>query len=109
MLSFCSPSAVLQSTSISRRGVLTHIWYPNFVAAAQGIPLDLLALVARGACVPWSHRNITIEETVLGRLPSPGLCTDSRLKHTPGLSMKEAYLLILELWPQGQASDLAHM
>lgn len=43
-------------------GALTHIWYPDFVAAAQGIPLDLLALVARGACVPGSHRTVTIGE-----------------------------------------------
>lgn len=84
------------------KGALTHIWNPNFVAAAQGIPLDLLALVARGACVPGSHRTVTIGERVLGRVPSPGHRADLRLKHTPVLSLKEAYLLVLELWPKGQ-------
>lgn len=51
-------------------------------AAAQGMPLDHLALVARKACVSRSHQTITIGERVLGRLPSPGNCTHSRLKHT---------------------------
>ena len=44
-----------------------------FTAAAQG-----------GAyCVLGSHGAVTIKETVLGGLPPPGNCTDSRLKHTP--------------------------
>ena len=31
------------------------------------------------------------------------------MKHTPNLSEKEAYLLILELWSEGQAFGLAHI
>ena len=41
-------------------------------------------------------------ETVLGRLPAPGHCPDSRLKHTPSLSVKETSLLDWELWPEGK-------
>ena len=66
-----------------------------FVAAAQGISLD--CLVARD--VPGSPRTVTIRDTVLGRLPLPGHCTDSGLKHSPSLSVKESCLPVLELWP----------
>lgn len=80
-----------------------------FAADAQGISLDCLTLVGAGDDVPRSHRIVTIREGVLGRLPSPGHCTDSGLKHSPSLSVKEAYLLVLELWPQGQASGMKHV
>ena len=69
-----------------------------YVAAAQEIPLKCLALVARGACVPGSHGTVAIGETVPRRLPSLGYCTHSRLKQTPSLSLKEAYLFVLEFW-----------
>ena len=39
--------------------------------------------MVRAACVPASHSTVTIEETVLVRLPPPGYYTDNRLKHTP--------------------------
>lgn len=48
--------------------------------------------------------TITNVEMVLGRPPTPGHCTDSRLKHTPNLSEKEDYLHVQELWPEKQAS-----
>lgn len=64
----CSPSATLQ-------GALTCLWYPGFyvwcptfVASAQQIPFDHLALEAREACVLGSHRFVTTGETVLGTL-----------------------------------------
>ena len=40
-----------------------------FAASTQGIPLDHLALVARWACVPGSHRTVTTGESVLGYHP----------------------------------------
>lgn len=58
--------------------------------AIQGILLDCLALMARGTCISESPGTVTIKETVFGRLPSPGHCTDSRPKHIPSLSMREA-------------------
>ena len=58
------------------------------------------------ACVPGSHRTVTIRDSVLGRLPPPGCCTDSRQKHIYSLSEKEAYLLVQNLWPVEQASSL---
>ena len=64
-----------------------------FVAATQGTPFDHLALGTN---------------TVLGWLPTLGHNTDSQLKHTLSLSVKEAYLLFLELQPKGPASALAH-
>ena len=42
-------------------------------------------------------------------LPPPGRCIKTRLKHILGLSLKEAYLLTLELLNTGQASSLAHI
>ena len=35
--------------------------------------------------------------------------TDSKLKHIPSLSMKEAYLLVLEFQAEEHAFGLAHM
>lgn len=40
----------------------------DFMAAAQGMPLDYLALVVRMSCVPGSHRTVTIEEIVPKKL-----------------------------------------
>ena len=70
--------------SLSPGGELLHVpGAPGFIAATQGMPLDHLALWARGACDPEFHGTVTIRETVLGRLPLLGHCTDSRLRHTP--------------------------
>ena len=46
---------------------------------------------------------------MLGRLPLPGHCIYSRLKHTPSLFEKEAYLPVQGLWSGEQASGLAHL
>ena len=81
---------------------------PVSVAATQGLPFDYLALEARGACNPGSHRTVTIRETVLSTLPPPGHSTESRLKHSFSLSVKEAYPLVQELQPEGQPPGLAH-
>jgi len=59
-----------------------------FAVATQETPLDHLAPEARGACIPRSHETVTIGGTVVDRLPLPGLCTYSRLKHTSSLSEK---------------------
>ena len=57
----------MSGTSVLMSGALV------FTAAAEGIPLDCLALMAKGACVPQSYKTVTIGETVLGRLPTPHL------------------------------------
>lgn len=59
-----------------------------FVVAAQGMSLDCLAPVARGACIPRYHRTVAIRESSC-RLPSLGHCTEGRLKHSPSLSVRE--------------------
>lgn len=84
---------------------LSSAWI--FAAANQKTPTDHLALKACGACVPGSIRTITIKETVLDRLPPKGLL-DDWLKHTSSLSVKEDYLFVLELQPEGQDSGSAH-
>ena len=80
-----------------------------FAAAALGMPLDCLALVARWACVPGSHKTVTIREIVVGRLTPPKHCTDRRLKRILSFFVKEGYLLVPELLPEWQASGLAHI
>lgn len=42
-----------------------------FAAATQGIPLDHLGLVARGACILGSYWTVIIKETVVDRLSLP--------------------------------------
>ena len=73
---------------------------PVFEDTVQVTPLDCLLLVAGDLYVP-------IRDTTLDRLLPPRYYTD-RLKDIPRLFVKEAYFLVLELWPDGQASGLAH-
>lgn len=76
------------------------------MAAAERTSIDHLALVARVTSIPWSHETITIGETVLGRLHTQSIQqTDT---HPRGLTCLFAYLLVLELWPEWQASCLTH-
>lgn len=49
--------------------------------------------------VLWDYNNW--RDTSWQVLPSQGHCTDSRLKQTC-LFVKEAYRLVLELWPRGR-------
>ena len=52
---------------------------------------------------------VTNRGAVLSHLPPAGSSTGGLLKYRLGLSVKEAYLLILELSPEGQASGLVHI
>ena len=54
------------------------------------------------ACVPGSHESVAICEMVLGRLP-PRAGHRRRSEAPPRLSARAASLLVLELWPEGQA------
>lgn len=108
-LSGCHLCTLFCDTSISKRGVFIDVWCPSFCSCSPGDTLDLLALEARGACISGSHRTITISETVFGRLLPPGPCTESRLKNTRAVSVKETHLLGLEQLPKGQASGLTHI
>lgn len=49
------------------------------------------------------HLLLQSKKTVLGRLPHPGHCTDSSLKHSPILSVKQTYLTCpgASAWGQG--------
>jgi len=50
------------------------------MCSPQATPLECLALVVRGANVLEVYGTETIREAVLGRLTSPGHCTDIRIK-----------------------------
>ena len=80
-----------------------------FVVAPQGMPLDCLVLMASRACFPEFHGMVINREMVLGKLPLPRHCADSRLKHIPSLYVIEVYLLLLALQPGEQASTLSHI
>ena len=78
------------------------------MSAAQRAPLDHSVLGASEGCIHESCGIATNRESVLVQLPPSGQGTPSRVKCTLSLSVKEAYLLVLELRPQGQAG-LAHI
>lgn len=63
--------------------------------------------MAKGTCVGTFHGTVTVREIVLGWLPSPGHCAQQ--SETTCLSVKEARLLVLELWPEEQSSVLTHI
>lgn len=50
-------------------GVLVFMSGALMVAVTEGLPLECLAVMASGACVPESHRTATIRERVLSSLP----------------------------------------
>ena len=52
------------------------------------------ASCGQGACVSESHKTETIRETFYSKQPSPGHCTDIRLKQSPSSPVKKAYLLV---------------
>jgi len=78
------------------RGKLLHAsGAPVFVADIQVMPLDHLALVERGTCIPVSHRTVTIGKTIPGRLPASEHCKDSR--HTPVFPRKSLFACAVAL------------
>ena len=105
MLSLCHTP---ESQYLLERDLHTCLLHQFFAAAAQGIPLDHLALGAMRTCIAGCM-ELKQMETVICCLPTPRYCVDNRLKYTTSLNVKEAYLLILELWPEGQASGLAYI
>ena len=80
------------NTSLSKREFLHIAGVLIFAAAAQGTSLIHLALEAGGACVLGPLEQLTIR---------------SWQATATSLSVKEVYLLVLELQTEGQASGLA--
>lgn len=69
-----TPSLPPSRAPVSPRGELPHTSGDSVsVTAMQGTSLDCLALEARWACVPWAPWTLTIQEIVLGKLPSCSL------------------------------------
>lgn len=104
-LSLCSYPAVLQRGDSSHTWypvyfcllVLFFVWWPGFCGYHTANSPWSLTSGGRGrvrACIPGYHGTMKIREIDLVRSPLPGRYTDSRLKHSPRLSEKEAYLLI---------------
>ena len=52
-----------------------NVWCSDFCDYCRGDMPQSLALVAMGACIPGSHRTVTIRETIFGRLPPQVHCT----------------------------------
>lgn len=61
-----------------------------FAANVQSTPIHCLALEGRKAYVPGSHENVTIKETVFGRLPPSRPC---RRKLKPSVCLYEVCML----------------
>lgn len=86
-------------------GTLVFISSPHFLQLLPKRRPLTGWLMARGACIPGPHRTVAITETVLGRT----LHTEqTEIYPHPSLSVKLASLLVLELWPEKQTSNLAH-
>lgn len=51
--------------------------------STKGMPLDCLAMVARGPCAPGPHRIITIRKIVLGRMPYPDTTQIAKITPLP--------------------------
>lgn len=68
---FCALALPYNRVPVSFRGELLHTpgildfmsSAPVFTAASWGMPLDCLALEARGTCVPGSHGTVTIGDS----------------------------------------------
>lgn len=80
--SLYSPSASLRVVGISQKGACAHIWWLVYVATAQRMPLDCLALVASGANIHGSHRTVANREPVLKWL-SPEDTVQGQQTETP--------------------------
>ena len=70
------------------------------MTASQGTPLEHLALVVKRLAL-LALRDCNNPCSSCQATP-PGHCTKNRLKHIPSLSVKEAYLLVLELKLKGR-------
>ena len=79
---------------------------PVFVAAAEMMPLVTWLWRPGGLAVPQDCNNQRVSSWVATTLRA---LHRQRLKPTPSPSVKKAYLLVLELWPEGQASCLSHI
>lgn len=64
----------------------------RYAQSTRGTPFDRLTLVANGADTELD-RTVTTWKRVLGRPLLPRHCTNSRLKHNPGLSAKRTIYL----------------
>ena len=78
-LSSCSPSAALQRAGVSWKEALhlaTALVFvsgaPVFAVAAQGMPLDCLALVDRGTCICGSYGIVANQRDGSWQAASPG-------------------------------------
>lgn len=106
MLSWTSPSAFLQSTSVSQREALHVSHALVFTSGAlilqlwpRGHPLLICLCWSRVLSFLGSIGTVPVRQLLAGYHP----LVDWGTPLPPSLSVKEASLLVLELWPEGQA------
>lgn len=81
-------------------------WIPQFSGCHLGDTPWQPGSGGQGACVSGSYQIVIIRETFLGCLSPPHR---QQTKTHSSLFVKRAYLFVLELQPEGQASGLLQM
>lgn len=77
-----------------------YIWWPSFLQLPPREHSLATWLWKPQPCVPGSYGTVKIKDSVLGRLPFSGHCTDSWLKHISSLWEREL-LPCLKPWACG--------
>lgn len=108
MQSLGSPSALLQPSGISQKGVYTLVWCSIFCRCCQGTSLYHPALEPSRAYVHWPLKNIKNRKNVIKQKLPSGHSKEQEAQEL-SLSVKEAYSLSLQLLPEGQASTITHI
>ena len=79
-----------------------------FEAATQRTPSGSPGSGGQGSLQSWVPGDCNNLRDSSWQITNPADCTDSSLKHTPSLSMKDIYLLIQELQSEGQDSGFPY-
>ena len=82
MWSLPDSSSVLMSQGGSCHTQLVSWIFMSGIQFSGSNPGDHPWAPGSNGLLSWVHGSVTIRETVLSRLPLPGHCADSRLKHT---------------------------
>lgn len=73
----------------------------------QRMPLDILALVIKGASILECHGTVTIGKMVVAGHHHQG--TTNKLNYNSCLPVEKVYLPSVELQPEGQALGFPHI
>ena len=99
---------MLKSDSISQRGAFTRLVPRHLCLVSQflwllprGYTLIVWLWWPGGRC-SWVSQDCNNYRDSSWQTATPRTTTDHRLKHISSLSMKQTYLIVLELCPEGQ-------